>query len=126
MNKILATNELIYLIRQYKFKMEKKKVYISGKITGIENEALMLFEKTEIELRKLGFDVINPMKLPHDHNKTWSEYMKEDIIEMLKCDYICYLENWKKSRGAWLEHEIAEAIGMEVIELSKVKVAKSN
>jgi len=37
------------------------KIYISGKITGIEEEALQRFEFTETKLKLAGFDVLNPM-----------------------------------------------------------------
>ena len=56
-----------------------KKVYISGKITGIENEAPELFAKAEKELQSKGFETVNPLTLNHQHDKSWHSYMKEDI-----------------------------------------------
>lgn len=49
----------------------KPKVYISGKISGIEQEAAYLFEQAEKKLQAEGLKVINPMKLQHQHNKSW-------------------------------------------------------
>lgn len=52
------------------------KIYISGKITGIENEAAALFEKAEKELKEKGFETVNPVTLNHKHDKSWHSYMK--------------------------------------------------
>jgi hypothetical protein len=71
-----------------------ERIYISGKITGIENDAELLFTRAENQLRSFGFDVINPMKIQHGHDKSWSSYMKADIMEMLRCDSVYMLSNW--------------------------------
>lgn len=91
------------------------KVYISGKITGNESEAPALFGKAETHLILLGNDVINPMDLPHAHDKSWESYMKEDLIAMLKCDAIFMLTGWRKSRGARMEYNIARQMKLKII-----------
>jgi hypothetical protein len=93
----------------------KKKVYISGKITGIETEAETLFQKAEDQLVKLGFEPVNPMKLNHQHDLSWHSYMKEDIKALCDCDAICMLKNWKDSKGAIIEHMLAIQLGIEPI-----------
>lgn len=99
--------------------MEKKQIYISGMITGLPyDEAYKSFEDAETEIRtgtKKIFDIVNPMKLPHLHDKTWESYMKEDLKELLSCDAIYMLKDWYKSKGATIEWEIAKQLGMEVI-----------
>ena len=91
------------------------KIYISGKVSGIEDKAYDLFEKGQEEMRRLGYETVNPMKLPHLHDKTWESYMKEDLKELLSCDAIYMLKDWYKSKGATIEWEIAKQLGMEVI-----------
>jgi hypothetical protein len=90
------------------------RIYISGKITGIEEEALRLFEKAELELVSKGFKVVNPMKLNHNHNKDWHSYMKEDIKALCDCESIYMLSNWMDSKGAIIEHTIAIYLGIKV------------
>lgn len=90
------------------------KYYISGKITGIESDAPFLFEAAERELISYGHSVVNPMKLPHDHDKSWHSYMKEDIGAMCSCDGMFMLSNWTDSKGAIIEHSIALLIGMKI------------
>jgi hypothetical protein len=71
----------------------KKKIYISGKITGIESEARDLFESAEQFLEALGYDPINPFKLNHNHDKSWHAYMKEDVKALCECDEIYMLRS---------------------------------
>ena len=90
------------------------KIYISGRITGIEEEALELFEKAEKELQAQGFDTVNPMTLPHNHDKSWRSYMREDVKALCDCDTIYMLSNWKLSNGAIIEHGIAQSLQLTI------------
>lgn len=90
------------------------KIYISGKISGIENEALQLFEEAEEYLCANGYEPVNPMKLLHDHDKTWESYMREDLKAMLDCEGVFMLKNWESSTGAKIEHGLAHALNLKV------------
>lgn len=92
-----------------------KRVYISGKISGIEYEAPLLFGAAENELQAQGFDTVNPLTLNHAHDKSWHSYMKEDIKALCDCDTIYMLSNWADSKGAIIEHTIAMYLGLNVI-----------
>ena len=91
-----------------------ERIYISGKITGIENEASGLFENAEILISSAGYEPVNPMKLKHEHDKSWHSYMREDVKALCECDGIFMLENWTDSKGAIIEHTIALYLGLEV------------
>jgi hypothetical protein len=91
------------------------KIYISGKITGIEKKAPLIFEKAEIELIERGFEVINPMKIKHSHDGSWINYMKNDIKSLMDCDAIYMLSNWTGSKGAEIERRLALDLGMKII-----------
>lgn len=93
----------------------KKKAYISGKITGMEERAKELFAQAEKEVIELGFEPINPMKLNHQHDLSWEAYMKEDIKALCDCEAIFLLRNYSDSRGALLELAIANELKLEVI-----------
>ena len=90
------------------------KIYISGKISGIENEAPELFAKAELELQSKGFETVNQMTLNHNHDKSWHSYMKEDVKALCECDTIYMLNNWTDSKGAIIEHTIAMYLGLKV------------
>lgn len=91
------------------------RIYISGKITGIEEEAEKLFSEAEKRLKRKGYEVVNPIKLPHEHDGAWHSFMQEDIQELLMCDEVYMLRNWVDSKGAKLEHDIAVNNGLKVI-----------
>jgi len=91
-----------------------ERVYISGKITGLDNHA-ELFEQAEKRLIEQGYEVINPVKINHaEHDQSWESFMKADLVEMFKCDSIYLLENWRDSKGAVLEWFVAKELKMKV------------
>jgi hypothetical protein len=93
----------------------KNKAYISGKITGIESRAIVLFEQAEKELIEMGYEPVNPMKLNHKQDSSWESYMKEDIKALCDCEFIYLLRNYSDSKGALLELAIATELKIKVI-----------
>lgn len=93
--------------------------YVSGPMSGYDDLNFPAFDKAAVELRAQGKEVVNPTELPHneDLTKDWEFYIREDLKALLHCDEIAMLPNWRESRGATLEHHIAEALGMRVTEL---------
>lgn len=98
----------------------KKKIYLSGKISGLPIcEAIKNFESAENQLK--GFaNIVNPMRLRHDHDKSWQSYMKEDIRALMECDAIAMLPNYKSSKGALIELNLAKSLGFEIIYLKEL------
>lgn len=94
---------------------KRNKIYISGKISGIENYAIHLFGKAEKEIECMNFEIVNPMKLPDNHDKTWRSYMNVCIRALVECDTIYMLTNYQDSRGAQVELKLALALGINVI-----------
>jgi len=99
------------------------KIYISGKIRNCGNYRSRFHEcHKKLEKKFPGCHVINPVEIGEDvklltgkDNPEWCEYMKHDIRELVFCDMICMLTNWKDSPGAKVEKKIAETIGLEII-----------
>lgn len=90
------------------------KIYISGPITRNPNY-LQDFQKAEDQLKLSGFEVINPVTVcPFDENKTWRDYMREDIKALVDCEAIYMLRGWWCSKGARLELSIAKKLKMAV------------
>jgi hypothetical protein len=93
-----------------------KKCYIAGKVTGLpEAEYRAKFRKAEIAVSILGFEPLNPITLPHEHDKSWESYMRDAIREMLDCEALYALADWKDSRGARIEVQLAQDLGMQII-----------
>lgn len=92
------------------------KIYIAGKITGLsEHRYKYLFETAEQGLLLLKYEVVNPVKLPDNHDKSWKAYMKVCLPALRKCDYAFMLNNWEDSRGAKIEHWYAKRYGIKII-----------
>ena len=90
------------------------RIYISGSITK-DPDYREHFRVAEEKLRGLGMKVFNPAKFDADPEKTWEDYMRNDITQLMRCRAIYLLKSWKKSRGARLEYKIAQALGFMVI-----------
>lgn len=95
--------------------MKPNKIYISGRITGMEKEAAELFAKAEQVLLAKNFTPVNPMLLPHNHDKKWVSYMKECLKVMLQCDGLYMLDNWQQSEGALTEWRLAKKLNMPIM-----------
>lgn len=90
------------------------KIYIAGKITGIEAQAKTMFAQAELVLKQQGFTPMNPMALPHLHDKQWHSYMRECLKTLCDCDAILLLHTWQDSPGAKLEYSVAVGLGLDV------------
>jgi hypothetical protein len=92
------------------------KVYISGPMTGLPHFNAPAFNEAATTLRSLGFDVINPAELDAAdlEPKEWHEYLRRDLVELVKCDAVALLPGWQKSKGARLELHNALELGMDV------------
>jgi hypothetical protein len=95
----------------------KKKIYISGKITGLDTDvATKLFKDAENYAKdEMGYEPVNPMELcEQDDTWEWIDYMRVDIKALVDCDAILMLPNWEDSDGAKLELVIAQGLKLEI------------
>lgn len=94
----------------------KIKVYISGAISNLPyNDAKAMFDKATQELSSQNFEAVNPIDNGLDKDSPWSTHMRADIKALLDCDCIYMLKTWKNSKGARLEHKIADELGLGII-----------
>ena len=108
-----------------------KRIYIAGKISGENLEhTIKKFGDYAYDIHKQGNEPINPIKL-HTCNcefgscgmcnelgiikREHSDYMKIDIAEMVTCHEIHMLPDWKDSKGATIEHDLAEKLGITIV-----------
>lgn len=96
--------------------MEKPKIFISGKMTGLEPEVYKAnFTKAEEYLKeKLNvFEVINPCKLELEGSST--EQMLQILKIISQCEAVYFLNNWKSSNGSQCEYWFAKMLGIMTI-----------
>lgn len=101
------------------------KVYISGPMTGKPSLNGKAFYAAERELIATGVQVVNPQRISEVVNRkhaevgtvpAYGDYMRADLLALLsECSVIYMLEGWEESRGACMEHAVAEICGMDVI-----------
>lgn len=98
----------------------KKKIYISGPISGVPNDNKDAFVKAKEFLHAKNWIVRTPFdpdileytkKLGEN---SWQNYMKPDIMALMECDAIYMLSTYAASRGARIEKLLAEELGYEV------------
>lgn len=105
--------------------MERCKIYISGRITGLPKaEYEALFNAAEATLRAKGYEVITPIRIkpvaeetdPATRTETqiWQAHLKADIRQLIDCHAVFMLSNWECSEGATLEHNIARGLSIPV------------
>lgn len=104
------------------------KVYISGPISlggtlSPEECAanVAAFGAAEEVVRALGHEPVNPTTSARDGERTatgfeaWVGFMRADLRLLLECDAIWMLPDWRLSKGARLEHQIANELGFKVL-----------
>ena len=96
-----------------------KKVYISGKISGLEREHYeRLFGIAEAMLRDKGYKVVNPTRFflsRHyqrlcrliGHQNAYDLTLLYDLWRLMRCDLIYKIPGWQQSKGANIESCVA-------------------
>lgn len=106
-----------------------KKIYIAGKITGLpQNEVIEKFETAKAKIESLGFHAINPVQVVNDWETTWENAMKKCLKALIDCDAVVILPCWSESKGATIERQLAEDLGMVICNNTDfgLKVLKKN
>jgi hypothetical protein len=97
----------------------KRIAYISGPMTGLPELNFPAFNAAAVSLRARGWEVVNPAELDAQDTepRTWEEYMRRDIVELMRCTHIALLPGWQRSRGASIEARLAADLGITRIDL---------
>lgn len=97
----------------------KAKIYISGKIGNLPIEQVHTkFAQAKAYLQD-HYEVISPLDLPHNHDKSWASYMVDDLKALMGCQVIYMLHDWVHSPGATIEHQFAIGMGIRVVYQSR-------
>lgn len=87
-----------------------QRIFLSGPMTGIENFNYPAFNDAAAKLRARGLSVENPAENPEQ--ATWADYMRLALVQLLTCDMVAQLPGWENSRGARMEHCVADELGI--------------
>jgi hypothetical protein len=93
----------------------RHRIYVAGPMTGLHQLNFPAFHAESARLRALGHEVINPAELNPDPCMTWHDCMRRDIAALVTCSAIRLLPGWQDSKGATLEHHIADRLGLLIL-----------
>ena len=85
--------------------------YISGPMSGIEDDNLPAFKSARVRLRKRGHNAVLP-----DSNSTYYRTSLRIDFELIfaKADALYMLKGWEHSPGARAEHAVAVALRLPI------------
>ena len=91
-----------------------KILYVAGPMTGLPDFNYPAFRKAAQQLRAAGYGVRNPTEVavPKGFTPSWEWYMRRTLKMMLDADGIAVLPGWRKSRGASIEVDTGDRIGI--------------
>lgn len=116
--------------------MRKPTIYIAGPMRGYPNWNYDTFHYFSKELKKIGWNVINPAEMdknlqkqykninPHNFSPDTNDNDQEFLRKALKddmaiicdeCTAIYLLKGWENSKGAKTERCLAIALGLDVL-----------
>lgn len=99
---------------------KKRRIYISGPMTGMTDLNFPAFHAEAERLRALGYEVVNPAEINVDPAKGWHACLRADIKALLDCDAIAMLPGWQGSSGAHLEMHVAHRVGIDIFDAKDI------
>lgn len=95
-------------------------LYLSGPMTGILDFNFPMFDRVAATLRHRGWRVVSPADFGHKPGDTWESHLQRDLFLVGQCDALVQLPGWEESKGATLEHLVAERFSKHVLSLTEV------
>lgn len=100
-------------------------VYIAGKITGLDAQATSIkFANAASELLGIKCYPFNPHPYVVKNKldlQPYNEIMKICIKHLITCDAVFMLPDWRESKGATIEHEVAKMLEIPIFyDISKI------
>ena len=95
-----------------------KKVYISGRVSGLPYEEVKAkFEAAALHLRYENYEPIIPL-VDGAKDSEWVRLIQRSMDLLSKCDGIYMIDGWNRSFGAQIEYLVATKLGLFIIEES--------
>jgi hypothetical protein len=94
-------------------------LYVAGPMTGYAANNYPAFNEATHELRKVGFEVVNPAEFGANSPASYVELLKRDLHALLECDGVAVIDKWWESVGARNEVQVAGLLKMPVRSLAE-------
>lgn len=104
----------------------RKKAMISQPMNGLTDEEIEKNRDKAIRhLERLGYKVVNTLLKDDWYNNSSMKdigvmnipvyYLARSLESMSFCDVVYFCDGWEDARGCRIEHEVAEAYGLDII-----------
>ena len=104
----------------------KNSVFISGRVSGITyKRAKLNFDNCEKWFTNRGLHVVNPTKICKKE-WSWLHCMIVCIYHLVRCEYVCFLSNYKESRGSRIEYLFAKLFRKKIAFFNCYKTKGNN
>jgi len=92
------------------------KVYIAGKVTGLEKaEVFKKFNESKCQLKKQGCITMSPAVLASNEGFGHSDYMHVCFAMIDVCDAVYMQKDWRDSKGARMELQYAKNLKKRIL-----------
>lgn len=92
----------------------RRRVYISGPMTGLPMRNREAFNEAEDWLRISGYEPINPSSNGLADSAAYDEHMRANLRMLLTADAVAVLPGWERSRSAQIATRLASDLNMSV------------
>lgn len=102
-------------------------VYLCGPMTGYAEWNYPAFHAAAEELRRIGWQVVNPAENPEPTaDPTWDDWMSISLAQVRRASLLALLPGWHESRGACAEVQLANELGIPCHSLIDVIAGESS
>lgn len=101
------------------------KAMISQPMAGFTKEEILKVKEEAVEfLKEHDYEIVNTFfdeewKEELEHNKDVVnvplKYLAKSLDTMATCEVVYFCPGWEKARGCKIEHEVAQAYGLNII-----------
>jgi hypothetical protein len=89
--------------------------YVAGKVTDLPyGEVFAKFKLKQAELEAEGYFVLNPCDFIAE-TEDWDKAMRIAVMLLASSGTIALIPDWRDSKGARLEFELSQPLGLSVI-----------
>lgn len=104
----------------------RKKAMISQPMNGLTDEEIEKNRNKALKhLEKLGYKIVNTLFTDDWYSESSMKgrgvvnipicYLGKSLEKMSMCDVVYFCDGWEDARGCRIEHEVAEAYGLNII-----------